>query len=61
KIVEDHGGRLELLDAPSGRGACVRLIVPLAAETSSKEESRAAGAQAEKAPAHASVPGQSGV
>ncbi|KAF0212070.1 MAG: Multi-sensor signal transduction histidine kinase NtrY [Methylocystaceae bacterium] len=61
KIVEDHGGRLELLDAPSGRGACVRLIVPLAAETSSKEESRAAGAQAEKAPAHTSVPGQSGV
>lgn len=61
KIVEDHGGRLELLDAPSGRGACVRLIVPLAAETSSKEESRAADAQAEKAPAHASVPGQSGV
>ena len=61
KIVEDHGGRLELLDAPSGRGACVRLIVPLAAETSSKEEPRAAGAQAEKAPAHASEPGQSGV
>jgi two-component system nitrogen regulation sensor histidine kinase NtrY len=61
KIVEDHGGRLELLDAPSGRGACVRLIVPLAAETSSKEEPHAAGAQAEKAPAHASEPGQSGV
>ncbi|AZG76481.1 sensor histidine kinase NtrY-like [Methylocystis rosea] len=61
KIVEDHGGRLELLDAPSGRGACVRLIVPLAAETSSKEEPGAAGAQAEKAPAHASEPGQGGV
>jgi two-component system nitrogen regulation sensor histidine kinase NtrY len=30
KIVEDHGGRLELLDAPTGRGACVRLILPLA-------------------------------
>jgi two-component system, NtrC family, nitrogen regulation sensor histidine kinase NtrY len=30
KIVEDHGGRLELLDAPSGRGACVRFILPLA-------------------------------
>ncbi len=30
KIIEDHGGRLELLDAPSGRGACVRLILPLA-------------------------------
>jgi len=61
KIVEDHGGRLELLDAPSGRGACVRLIVPLAAETSSKEEPGAAGAHAEKAPAHANGPGQSGV
>ncbi|MGB5083791.1 MAG: PAS domain-containing sensor histidine kinase [Methylocystis silviterrae] len=61
KIVEDHGGRLELLDAPSGRGACVRLIVPLAAETPSKEEPGAAGAHAEKAPAHASEPGQSGV
>ncbi|HXY57585.1 MAG TPA: PAS domain-containing sensor histidine kinase [Methylocystis sp.] len=30
KIVEDHGGRLELLDAPQGRGACVRLKFPLA-------------------------------
>ncbi len=30
KIIEDHGGRLELLDAPSGRGACVRLLLPLA-------------------------------
>ncbi len=29
KIVEDHGGRLELLDSPLGRGACVRLILPL--------------------------------
>ncbi len=27
KIIEDHGGRLELLDAPSGRGACVGCIV----------------------------------
>jgi len=30
KIIEDHGGRLELLDAPGGRGACVRLRIPLA-------------------------------
>ncbi|MGA9601818.1 MAG: PAS domain-containing sensor histidine kinase [Methylocystis sp.] len=30
KIVEDHGGRLELLDAPSGRGACVRILLPIA-------------------------------
>ncbi|MGE0197121.1 MAG: PAS domain-containing sensor histidine kinase, partial [Methylocystis sp.] len=60
KIIEDHGGRLELLDAPSGRGACVRLIVPLAAETSSKEEPRAAGVRADNQPAHASEAGQSG-
>jgi two-component system nitrogen regulation sensor histidine kinase NtrY len=32
KIIEDHGGRLELLDAPGGRGACVRLLLPLAGE-----------------------------
>ncbi len=40
KIIEDHGGRLELLDAPSGKGACVRLILPLLAqnkETQTKE------------------------
>jgi two-component system, NtrC family, nitrogen regulation sensor histidine kinase NtrY len=30
KIIEEHGGRLELLDAPQGRGACVRLLIPLA-------------------------------
>lgn len=36
KIIEDHGGRLELLDAPSGRGACVRLILPLAEEGGGK-------------------------
>jgi two-component system nitrogen regulation sensor histidine kinase NtrY len=28
KILEDHGGGLELLDAPSGRGACIRLFIP---------------------------------
>ena len=41
KIIEDHGGRLELLDAPTGRGACVRMIVPLAPdpETASMAES----------------------
>ncbi len=31
KIVEEHGGRIELLDAPAaatgGRGACIRLII----------------------------------
>ncbi len=28
KILEDHGGGLDLLDAPNGRGACVRLHFP---------------------------------
>ena len=32
KILEDHGGGLELLDAPSGRGACIRLFIPLGRE-----------------------------
>jgi two-component system nitrogen regulation sensor histidine kinase NtrY len=58
KIVEDHGA---LSRWTRRRGACVRLIVPLAAETPSKEEPGAAGAHAEKAPAHAGEPGQSGV
>jgi two-component system nitrogen regulation sensor histidine kinase NtrY len=39
KIIEDHGGRLELLDAPSGQGACVRIILPLAEEHNSAIES----------------------
>ncbi len=30
KIIEDHGGRLELLDAPDGRGARVRMLLPMA-------------------------------
>jgi two-component system nitrogen regulation sensor histidine kinase NtrY len=38
KIVEDHGGRLELHDAPSGfhggKGAMIRIILPRAAEGS---------------------------
>jgi two-component system, NtrC family, nitrogen regulation sensor histidine kinase NtrY len=29
KILEDHGGGIELLDAPNGRGARVRLFFPL--------------------------------
>lgn len=29
KILEDHGGGIELLDAPEGQGACVRLFFPL--------------------------------
>ena len=35
KIIEEHGGRLELLDAPEHRGACVRIILPLIGATSS--------------------------
>jgi two-component system nitrogen regulation sensor histidine kinase NtrY len=32
KILEDHGGGIELMDNPAGRGACVRLWFPLNAE-----------------------------
>ncbi|HLH10301.1 MAG TPA: PAS domain-containing sensor histidine kinase [Methylovirgula sp.] len=28
KILEDHGGGIELLDSPGGQGACVRLYFP---------------------------------
>jgi len=45
KIIEDHGGRLELLDAPAGRGACVRLILPLAESGQGGSLERAAAAQ----------------
>ncbi len=37
KIIEDHGGRLELLDAPNGRGACVRLMVPAVAKPAGRD------------------------
>ena len=30
KILEDHGGGLDLLDAPDGRGARVRMRFPMA-------------------------------
>ncbi len=33
KILEDHGGGIELLDAPSGRGARVRLFFPFGDQT----------------------------
>jgi two-component system nitrogen regulation sensor histidine kinase NtrY len=47
KIVEDHGGRLELHDAPrefhGGRGAMIRFILPRATGESTEEsEGRAA-------------------
>lgn len=57
KIIEDHGGRLELLDAPMGRGACVRLILPLADETGTKREPPTAGGETEGTHAQA---GQAG-
>jgi two-component system, NtrC family, nitrogen regulation sensor histidine kinase NtrY len=41
KIIEEHGGRLELLDAPQGRGACVRLSIPLAIETGPADKAEA--------------------
>jgi len=41
KIMEDHGGRLELHDAPAdfddGRGALVRLVFPVAAAVEVEE------------------------
>ncbi|RUU42905.1 hypothetical protein EOD08_12770, partial [Mesorhizobium sp. M6A.T.Ca.TU.002.02.2.1] len=44
KIVEDHGGRLELHDAPvdfhGGRGAMISIILPLAATVPSSGEGR---------------------
>ncbi|GAC1332816.1 MAG: PAS domain-containing sensor histidine kinase [Beijerinckiaceae bacterium] len=46
KILEDHGGGLELLDAPSGRGACVRLFLPLGRDIASAD---AAAVETEKA------------
>jgi two-component system nitrogen regulation sensor histidine kinase NtrY len=46
KIVEDHGGRLELHDAPQefhgGKGAMIRIILPPAAE--GKTETTVGGA-----------------
>ena len=45
KIVEDHGGRLELHDAPAdfhdGRGAMISIILPPSAAASPRSESRA--------------------
>jgi two-component system nitrogen regulation sensor histidine kinase NtrY len=41
KIVEDHGGRLELHDAPAdfheGRGALIRIILPRAAQDAAEQ------------------------
>jgi two-component system nitrogen regulation sensor histidine kinase NtrY len=47
KIVEDHGGRLELHDAPpdfhGGRGAMIRMIFPAAEAAAGAGRDRAAG------------------
>ena len=47
KILEDHGGGIELLDAPDGQGACVRLAFPsgLDAEPPSETHSPQPAAQ----------------
>jgi two-component system nitrogen regulation sensor histidine kinase NtrY len=41
KIVEDHGGRLELHDAPAdfheGRGALIRILLPRAAQDAAEQ------------------------
>jgi two-component system nitrogen regulation sensor histidine kinase NtrY len=37
KILEDHGGGIELLDAASGQGALVRLHFPLVAPVAASE------------------------
>jgi len=39
KILEDHGGGIELLDSPSGRGARVRLFFPFGEKPHSAETS----------------------
>jgi two-component system nitrogen regulation sensor histidine kinase NtrY len=45
KILEDHGGGIELLDAPGGQGARVRLWFPLRNIEDSPGAERASGAQ----------------
>jgi two-component system nitrogen regulation sensor histidine kinase NtrY len=53
KIVEDHGGRLELHDAPAefhgGKGALIRIVLPAAAQgTTEQTVGRAAPNQPEQ-------------
>ncbi|WP_243067212.1 sensor histidine kinase NtrY-like [Candidatus Rhodoblastus alkanivorans] len=42
KILEDHGGGIELLDAASGQGALVRLHFPIAAAPAAEEGAESA-------------------
>lgn len=51
KILADHGGGIELRDAPEGRGAWVRLFFPLGHDLGSKSDF--AGASDQAAPAAA--------
>lgn len=52
KIVEDHGGRLELHDAPAdfhgGRGAMISMVLPAAAEEAAAPKSADEAAQAQE-------------
>jgi two-component system nitrogen regulation sensor histidine kinase NtrY len=52
KIVEDHGGRLELHDAPAdfhgGRGAMISIILPAATAQASTEPPPSTGKETEK-------------
>ena len=49
KILEDHGGSIELLDAPSvatgGRGAMMRLQVPVIARNQVQQDERVSGSE----------------
>ena len=49
KIVEDHGGRLELHDAPpefhGGKGAMIRIVLPLAAAERKMEKTEGGAVQ----------------
>jgi two-component system nitrogen regulation sensor histidine kinase NtrY len=45
KILEDHGGGIELLDADWGQGACVRIFFPM----TQKDEARMASTATDKA------------
>lgn len=38
KIMEDHGGGIELLDPPGGQGAWVALFLPLAGQAATRED-----------------------
>jgi two-component system nitrogen regulation sensor histidine kinase NtrY len=49
KILEDHGGGIELLDAPSGQGALVRLHFPVTMEKAAEEGQATEGLVAQRA------------